>query len=155
KIEYSITPFAPHRQKIVSAVTSGIVPDLTVANPSEFLPLQAWEGRLVDVSDVVEPQKSKMWPEAVESAFCYNKHEKKRSFYGVPYKVSFTPFHLWGSLIEKAGFKIADIPKKWDAFIDFFPPIQKELQAKHGMRHTYATGFVVSTIGNDPNNTMA
>ena len=27
-IEYSITPYAPLRQKIVSAVTSGVVPDL-------------------------------------------------------------------------------------------------------------------------------
>jgi multiple sugar transport system substrate-binding protein len=153
KINYSIIPFAPLRQKIVSAVTSGVVPDLTIASPSEFLPLQAWEGRLLDVTDVVETRKSKMWPEAVESAYCYNKLEKKRSFYGVPCKVSFTPFHIWGSLVEKAGYKVSDIPDKWDAFIDFFLPIQKKLQSM-GMRHTYATGFVVSTIGNDPNNTM-
>jgi multiple sugar transport system substrate-binding protein len=153
KVDYSITPFAPHRQKIVSAITSGIVPDLTVANPPEFLPLQAWEGRLLDVTDVVEPYKAKMWPEAVESASCYNKQEKKHGCYGVPYKVAFTPFHIWGSLIEKAGYKVSDIPKKWDEFIDFFPPIQEKLQSM-GMRHTYATGFVVSTIGNDPNNTF-
>ncbi len=48
---------------------------------------------------------------------------------------------------------MSDIPNKWDEFIDFFLPIQKKLQAL-GMRHTYAGGFVVSTIGNDPNNTM-
>ena len=153
KLDYSIVPFAPLRQKIVSAITSGVVPDLTVASPTEFLPLQAWEGRLLDVSDVVTPYKAKMWPEAVESAYCYNHKERKRSFYGIPAKVSFTPFHIWGSLIEKAGYKVSDIPTKWDAFIDFFPPIQKKLQSM-GMRHTYATGFVVSTIGNDPNNTM-
>lgn len=153
KIAYSIVPFAPLRQKIVSAVTSGLVPDLTVASPSEFLPLQAWEGRLEDVTDVVEKHKSKMWPEAVESAYCYNNKEKKRSFYGIPSKVSFTPFHIWGSLIEKAGYKVSDLPNKWDEFIDFFPPIQKKLNAM-GMRHTYASGFVVSTIGNDPNNTF-
>jgi multiple sugar transport system substrate-binding protein len=153
KLDYSIVPFAPLRQKIISAVTSGVVPDLTIASPSEFLPLQAWEGRLLDVSDVVEPRKAKMWPAAVESAYCYNNKEKKHSFYGIPYHVSFTPFHIWGSLVEKAGYKMSDIPNKWDAFIDFFIPIQKKLQAQ-GMRHTYATGFVVSTIGNDPNNTI-
>ena len=63
------------------------------------------------------------------------------------------PFHIWGSLVEKAGFKISDIPDNWDAFIDFFKPVQKKLQ-EQGMRHTYATGFVVSTIGNDPTNTF-
>src|SRR5260370_5774029 len=47
-----------------------------------------------------------------------------------------------------------DIPKTWDAFIDFFIPVEKKLQSM-GMRHTYATAFVVSTIGNDPNATLA
>ncbi len=65
-----------------------------------------------------------------------------------------TPFHVWGSLVEKAGYKVSDIPKTWDAFIDFFVPVQKKLQ-EQGMRHTYAAGFVVSTIGNDPNTTLA
>ena len=64
------------------------------------------------------------------------------------------PFHVWGSLVEKAGYKVSDIPKTWDAFIDFFIPMQKKLR-EQGMRHTYATGFVVSTIGNDPNSTFA
>src|SRR6266478_1798112 len=36
-IEYSIIPFAPQRQKIVSAVTSGIVPDLFNNNPGEII----------------------------------------------------------------------------------------------------------------------
>src|SRR5205814_6982349 len=33
KIDYSIMPFAPLRQKIVSAVTSGVVPDLYQSTP--------------------------------------------------------------------------------------------------------------------------
>src|SRR5207237_1787856 len=38
-IELSIMPFAPQRQKIVSAVTSGLVPDLFPANPAEIVAL--------------------------------------------------------------------------------------------------------------------
>ena len=63
------------------------------------------------------------------------------------------PFHVWRTLVEKAGYKESDIPDKWDAFIDFFKPVQKKLQ-EQGMRHTYASAFVVSTIGNDPTNTF-
>src|SRR5438093_10866014 len=37
KIELSIIPFAPERQKIISAVTSGVVPDLFNSNPNEIL----------------------------------------------------------------------------------------------------------------------
>ncbi len=153
KIEHSIIPFAPLRQKIISAITSGVVPDLISATPPEVVPLQAWEGRLVDVSDVVETQKSKMLDIAAASANCYNNVEKKRSYYGVPFEGAVVPFHIWGSLVEKAGYKTSDIPNKWDEFIDFFKPVQKKLQ-EQGMRHTYACGFVVSTIGNDPTNTF-
>ena len=153
KIDLSIVPFAPLRQKIISAITSGVVPDLMTVSPAEVAPLQAWEGRLVDVTDVVETQKAKMLPAVLANAYCYNNVEKKRSYYMVPYAAGVTPFHVWGSLVEKAGYKISDIPKTWDAFIDFFIPVSKKLQTM-GMRHTYATGFVVSTIGNDPNTTF-
>jgi multiple sugar transport system substrate-binding protein len=153
KIDHSIVPFAPLRQKIISAITSGVVPDLIYATPPEVVPLQAWEDRLVDVTDVIETQKSKILDIALASGYCYNNVQGKRSYYGVPFEGAVVPFHIWGSLIEKAGFKVSDLPKTWDAFIDFFKPVQKALQAK-GMRHTYATGFVVSTIGNDPTNTF-
>ena len=153
KIDFSIVPFAPLRQKIISAITSGIVPDLVTVSPTEAAPLQAWAGNLVDVSDVVETQKDKMVSAALAAAHCYNNTEKRRSYYSVPHGAAVRPFHIWRTLIEKAGYKESDIPKKWDAFIDFFMPVQQALR-KQGMRHTYATGFVVSTIGNDPNSTF-
>ena len=153
KLNYSIIPFAPMRQKIVSAITSGVVPDLMLATPPEAVPEQAWEGRLEDVTDVVETQKAKMLPIAAASAYCYNNKEKKRAYYGVPFNGAVVPFHVWRTLVEKAGHKESDIPDTWDAFIDFFKPVQKALQ-QQGMRHTYATAFVVSTIGNDPTNTF-
>ena len=56
-IDYSIMPFAPLRQKIVSAVTSGVVPDLFHDTPAEIIALNAWDDKLVDVSDVVETQQ--------------------------------------------------------------------------------------------------
>ena len=62
KVDHSIIPFAPMRQKIISAITSGVVPDMIYATPPEIVPEQAWQGNLIDVSDVVETQKSKMLP---------------------------------------------------------------------------------------------
>ena len=32
---------------------------------------------------------------------------------------------IWQSLVEKAGYKIEDIPKTWDAFYDFFKGVQQ------------------------------
>ena len=86
-IDYSIMPYAPLRQKIVSAVTSGGVPDLFQNNPAEIIALYAWQDKLVDVSDVVETQREEFTETALLTAHCYNNVEKKRSYYGVPYTV--------------------------------------------------------------------
>src|SRR5207237_4200732 len=53
-IELSIMPFAPLRQKIISAVTSGVVPDLFRQSPNELIALLAWEDKLLDMTDVVD-----------------------------------------------------------------------------------------------------
>src|SRR5215831_16944110 len=42
-IDLSVVPFAPLRQKIVSAVTSGVVPDMLYATPAEIIALYAWD----------------------------------------------------------------------------------------------------------------
>ncbi len=113
----------------------------------------AWADKLVDVTDVVETQREEYTETALLSAHCYNSVEKKRSFYGVPYTTATLPNHIWRSLVEKAGFKMEDIPKTWDAYYDFFKDVQKKLRAQ-GMRHVYGLGFQVTTQGNDPNNTF-
>ena len=149
-IDYSIMPFAPLRQKVVSAVTSGVVPDLYPSTPTELIGLHAWDDKLVDVSDVIETQKEEYTETALLSVRCYNSIEKRRSFYGVPYTQGVLPNHIWRSLVEKAGYKIEDIPKTWDAYYDFFKEVQKKLRAQ-GVRHVYGLGFQVTTNGNDPN----
>ena len=149
-IDYSIIPYAPMRQKIVSAVTSGVVPDLFQNTPGEIIALYAWEGKLVDVTDVVETQREEYTDTALLTVRCYNNVEKRRSFYGVPYTVDVFTNHVWRSLVEKAGFKVEDIPKTWDAFYDFFKGVQKKLR-EQGLRHVYGLGFQVTTNGGDPN----
>src|SRR6266481_1791047 len=81
-IELNIMPFAPLRQKIVAAVTSGIVPDMFRQSPDEVIALLAWDDKLVDVTDVVDTQKEEYTETALLNTYCYNNVEKKRSFYG-------------------------------------------------------------------------
>jgi multiple sugar transport system substrate-binding protein len=149
-IDYSIIPYAPERQKIVSAMTSGVVPDLFQNNPAEIIALYAWEDKLVDVTDVVETQKSLYNETGLLTAYCYNNAEKRRSFYGVPYTSAVRPNHIWRPLVEKAGYTMEDLPRTWDAFYDFFKEVQKKLRAQ-GERKVYALGFQMNTTGNDCN----
>src|SRR5712672_3223885 len=134
-LEYSIVPYAPLRQKIVSAITSGAVPDLFQNSPT----------------DVIETQKSEYTETALTSAYNYNSVSKKRSFYLVPYTTAALPNHIWRPLVEKAGFTMEDVPRTWDAYYDFFKEVQKKLRTQ-GERKTYGLGFQVTTNGNDPNN---
>ena len=81
----------------------------------------------------------------------YNSVTKQRAFYLVPIKQGCEPFHIWGDLVEKAGFKLSDAPKTWDAFWDFFKPMQQVLRGK-GLRKIYALGLQITTVGpNDGN----
>src|SRR5208282_6589783 len=57
-IDYSIIPFAALRQKEVSAVTTGVVPDMIEVADFQFLYLNAWKNNFLDVSDVFDTQKA-------------------------------------------------------------------------------------------------
>ena len=76
-IDYSIMPYGPFRQKIVSAITSGSVPDVFPNNPAEIIAIYAWDDKLVDVSDVVDTQRQEYTETALLSANCYNNAQKK------------------------------------------------------------------------------
>jgi multiple sugar transport system substrate-binding protein len=153
QIDLSIVPFAPLRDKEVSAVTSGVVPDIMETADFDFAPLQSWAGRLEDVSEVIETQKSQFSEVSLVQNNFYDNVTKRRAYYAVPWKAASVPFHIWKSLVEKGGAKVSDIPNTWTAFLDFFKPLQKKLQAE-GMRHTYSYGWEISTVGVDPINTF-
>jgi multiple sugar transport system substrate-binding protein len=156
KIDLSVMPFQALNQKAISAITSGEVPDVIFHDaPATILPQTALDDKLEDVSDVVEAQKSKLSETALLSSTFYNATTKQRSVYLVPVKQAVAPFHIWGDLVTKAGFKLSDAPNTWDAFWDFFKPVQTALRAK-GMRKLYAMGMQITTVGpNDGNGLFA
>ncbi len=152
KIDLSIMPFTALNQKVISALTTGEVPDLVFHDaPATILPQNAWDNKLEDVSDVVEAHRSELSATAVLASSFYNSVTKQRAFYLVPIKQGCEPFHIWGDLVEQAGFKLSDAPKTWDAFWDFFKPMQQVLRSK-GRRKLYALGMQITTVGpNDGN----
>ena len=155
-IDLTIMPFTALNQKVIAALTTGEVPDLIFhIAPSTILPQNAWNDKLADVSDIVEPRKSELSHTALLSSSFYNSVTKRRGYYLVPLSQGAEPFHIWGDLVERAGFKLSDAPKTWDAYWDFFKPMQAALRAK-GMRKIYALGPQMTTVGpNDGNGLMA
>jgi len=153
KLDYSIMPFMAQNQKTISALTSGDVPDLVFMDaPATILPQNAWDDKIVDVTDVVKPYEPQLSDTAKLCSTFYNKATKQRSYYLCPIKQGATPFHIWGDLVEKAGLKVSEIPKEWDGTWTYLKQAQKPLRAQ-GMRHLYACGLQITTVGpNDGNN---
>jgi multiple sugar transport system substrate-binding protein len=146
-VNYSIVPFGPLGYKVISALTSGDVPDLISYDAADatVIPQNAWNDRIVDVTDVVETQKSEYLHNALLGSRFYNNVTKQRGYYQVPYKTAVVPFHVWKSLVDKAGYKLSDAPKTWDAFWSFFEPMQKKL--RQNVRGLYALGLQLTTTG--------
>src|SRR5205823_13409662 len=87
------------------------VPDVMEIADFALAPLQSWDDRLTDITDVVEPVKDQFIKTALSSCYYYNNVTKKRAFYVAPMKIAAVPFHIWKSLVEKGGQKISDLPK--------------------------------------------
>src|SRR5689334_16944527 len=125
KLDYALLPFMALNQKTISALTSGDVPDLVFMDaPETILPQNAWDDKIIDVSDVVAPYESQLSETAKQCSTFYNRATKKRSYYICPVKQGATPFHIWGDLVEKAGLKMAEIPKNWDGIWSYLKQVQ-------------------------------
>lgn len=153
KIKYSILPFLALEQKMVSALQTGSTPDVMEFDGVQATPvMNAWNDKLLDLSDIIAENEKHYSKVALLSTNLYNKKEKRRAYYQAPIKTSSCPFHIWGDLVEKAGYKMSDIPNKWNERWDWFKPMQAKLRAK-GMRRMYAFGIQMTTVGpSDGNN---
>ena len=145
-------PYAPMRQKIVSAMTSGVVPDLFQNSPTEIIALYAWDDKLVDVTDVVETQKEEYTETALLSAYCYNNVEKKRSFYGVPLYRRRHCRTMSGGRWSRRPATRWRTSRRPGTPITISSRTCRRSCARRAMRKVYGLGFQVTTNGNDPNN---
>ncbi|HUB12171.1 MAG TPA: ABC transporter substrate-binding protein [Acetobacteraceae bacterium] len=148
KIDLSIVPFAPLAQKIISALTTGAVPDIMSHDVADALiiPQNAWHDKLIDLSEICEQYKAQYLPTVNLAAQYYNAVTKKRGYYLAPHKTACIPIHVWGDLVKEAGYNMADAPKTWTAFWNWFKPMQAILRNK-GHRGFYVYGMQITSTG--------
>ena len=72
-------------------MTSGVVPDIINVGDYFFAVLSAWNDQLVDLTDVIETQKSLFTPTALQTVNAYNSVAKKRSYYMIPHRMTRHP----------------------------------------------------------------
>src|SRR5919112_6371679 len=86
KVELSQYPVQDMIPKTVAALDSGTPPDVAYADVYDFQVTGKWafEGRLEDLTDIIEPVKARFAPNTVETTYLYNDKLKKRSYFAFP-----------------------------------------------------------------------
>ena len=151
KVELSQYPVQDMIPKTVAALDSGAPPDVAYADVYDFQVAAKWafEGKLEDISSVIEPMKGEFAPNTVSTAFLWNEKDKKRAYYAFPLKRQTMHIQYWIDMLEKAGFKASDIPTGWDDYWAFWcDKVQPGLRAATGEK-LYATGFPMGVESSD------
>jgi len=117
--QYAIQDMIP---KTVAAIDSGTVPDVAYADTFDFQVTGRWafDGRLEDISDIIEPMKGQFAPNTIETTYLLNDKTKKKAYYAYPIKQQTMHVQIWKDMLEQAGFKESDIPKDWKSYWSFW-----------------------------------
>lgn len=133
-------------QKTQRAIQAGKPPDVLFSSRAEY-PLLAWQGKLADVSDVVQPIEQNYTDISLQAAYLFNNLEQKRSYYAVPLHQGTIHIFYWKNLLEQANRNPADIPDTWNEFWQFWQRVQTQLKPKQP--DIYALGIPYSTEASD------
>lgn len=134
-------------QRAQRAQQAGNPPDILMSHNAErgLYPYLAWQGELVDVSDVVAPVEAQYPASILATVNLYNNREKKRSYYAVPLSQTTTFISYWRDLIQQAGYSDRDIPQNWSDFWIFWQQVQDKLaQPQTQSSKIYGLGFSFS-----------
>ncbi len=122
KVELTLAPSSETMAKTEAALAAGSPPDLAYADSFdlETAALWAFEGRLDDLSAVIEPFKDRFAPNALEAVDLLNGKTGKRAYYAFPVKQQTLHIQYWKDMLGVAGFKENDIPYSWKEYWSFW-----------------------------------
>jgi multiple sugar transport system substrate-binding protein len=116
-----------------AAVEAGHPPDFLFGGTVEFWAAKwAYEDRLVDLEGPLTPVQDLFDADALEAGRLLNRSTGQRGLYALPMGRASNNIHVWNSLLDRAGFTLADIPQEWNAFWSFWcdrvqPAVRKVL----------------------------
>ncbi|HUR90547.1 MAG TPA: ABC transporter substrate-binding protein [Ramlibacter sp.] len=151
KVELSQYPIQDTIPKTVAALDSGSPPDVAYSDVYDFQVTAKWafDGKLEDISSVIDPLRAKFEAHALSTTFLYNDVEKKRAYYAFPIKQQTMHIQYWKDMLAESGFKESDIPKDWKGYWNFWcEKVQPAYRQKTGSRG-YATGFPMGVDSSD------
>jgi multiple sugar transport system substrate-binding protein len=137
KIELSQYPIQDMIPKTVAALDSGAPPDVAYADVYDFQVTAKWayDGKLEDITSVIDPIRAKFEPRALSTTFLLNNADGKRAYYAFPIKQQTMHIQYWKDMLADAAFKESDIPTDWKGYWSFWcDKVQPAYRQKTGNR---------------------
>jgi multiple sugar transport system substrate-binding protein len=137
KIDLSQYPVQDMIPKTVSALDSGSPPDVAYADVYDFQVTAKWayDGKLEDLSSVINPISSRFEPAALSTTFLFNNAAQTRAYYAFPIKQQTMHIEIWKDMLADAGFQMKDIPTTWKEYWNFWcDKVQPAYRQKTGNR---------------------
>jgi multiple sugar transport system substrate-binding protein len=137
KIELSQYPIQDMIPKTVAALDSNAPPDVAYADVYDFQVTAKWayDGKLEDITSVIDPIRAKFEPAALSTTFLFNNADQKRAYYAFPIKQQTMHIEYWRDMLADAGFKESDIPTTWKEYWSFWcDKVQPAYRQKTGNR---------------------
>jgi multiple sugar transport system substrate-binding protein len=125
-------------QKVEQALQAGQGPDVLYAYKGDLTlhPQWAWQGKLMDVSDIVKPVQAQYMPALLPAAVLHNAVDNRRRYYGVPLSQEATYVFYRRDLLELIGLGNQAIPSDWEGFWRFWQDVQAPLRSLYPDFHS-------------------
>ncbi len=144
----------PRQQEIFpeaeDAVEAGQPPDFLFGFGARRVARWAYEDRLVDLEGVLAPVLNLFDADTIEVSTMLDGKTGRRGLYAMPMGRFANHVHVWNSLLERAGFTLADIPKGWEAFWSFWcDQVQPAVRKATGRDDIWSIGLPMSAASED------
>ena len=151
KVELSQYPIQDTIPKTVSALDSGSPPDVAYSDVFDFQVTAKWayDGKLEDLSKVIDPLRTKFEPAALSTAFLFNNASQTRAYYAFPIKQQTMHIQYWKDMLAESGYKESDIPKDWKGYWDFWCDKVQVGYRKNSGKRGFGTGFPMGVDSSD------
>ena len=152
-VKVDLSQYAPQDiiPKSVSALDAGTPPDVAYGDVYDFQVGGKWafDGKLEDISSVIEPMKDQFAPNTIETTYLYNDKTKKKAYYAFPLKQQTMHVQYWIDMLNQAGFKESDIPKTWKEYWSFWCEKVQPASRKATGQRTYGIGQPLGVDSSD------
>jgi multiple sugar transport system substrate-binding protein len=151
KIELSQYPIQDMIPKTVAALDSGNPPDVAYADVYDFQVTGKWafDGKLEDISSVINPIRTRFAPNTAETTFLLNNQTGTRAYYAFPMKQQTMHVEYWKDMLEEAGLKESDIPTKWSDYWNFWCDKAQVAHRQKTSKRTFGIGQPMGVDSSD------